>query len=416
MENTKDKKVKRWIDLSGLPKNKKGQVDWQNSIGIKIPFRYGETIGEVELLKYIGDKKYDILIYVDGRIIPYRLSSTLIKKCNFGYAIKQPVGVTHPDLVKYFENSEDAFKYSAYHTSPVSMMCPICGFLKKQTVELLTLSGFSCPRCSDGKSWAEKFMFSILEQLKVKFKNEITKKDNGFEWVGKYRYDFYVEYEDKKFLIEMDGHFHDGSNFHKYEDVYSVDLKKDKLAIDNKFCLIRINCRYPNVNSRFEFVKNNILNSSLRDFLNLNRINWELANKNALSSYVKTASSFYNDGVTSPAKIGKLLGISPATVRKYLNIASKIGWCNYTTVNGMSTSRIKPIALYKEQNIVGVFLTARDLDRESEKLYGVHMDYRNIHAACKNSNRHKRVRGYTPKYITYDEYQHFVSQFDTAQN
>lgn len=416
MNKTKDKKIEKWIDLSKLPKIRDGRVDWRNSIGMKVPFRYGNTTGEVELLKYAGNNKYDVLIYVNERVISYRLSSTLIKNCNFGYAIKQPVGVTHPELIKYFVNRKDAFKYPTYHTKLIGMKCPICGFKKQQTVESLVFGGFSCPKCSDGKSWAEKFMFNMLDQLKVKFKNEITKKDSGFEWVGRYRYDFYVEHERKGFLIEMDGHFHDGSNFHEYEDVHIVDLEKDRLAAENGFHIIRIDCRYPDIVSRFEFIKNNILTSNLSTFLNLNCVDWELANKSALSSYVKIASDFYNNGVTSPAKIGELLGINRATVRKYLKMATEIGWCSYVTINGMSTNRIRPIALYKDDDVVGVFINARDLDRRSYDLYGVHMDFRNIHAACKNTNRHRHVGGYTPKYITYDEYKHLLSQFLIAQS
>ena len=416
MDKTKDKKIEKWIDLSELPKNKKCQIDWQNSIGIKMSFRYGNTTGEVELLKYVGNNKYDILIRTDERIIQYCLDSALIKNCNFGNAIKQPVGITHPELIEYFVNHEDAFQCPTYHTKRVDMRCPICGFNKQQTVESLVSGGFSCPRCSDGKSWAEKFMFNILEQLKVQFKNEITKKDNGFEWVGRYRYDFYIKCENKRFLVEMDGHFHDGSAFHEYKDIHAIDIEKDKLATENGFDIIRINCRYPDVTSRFKYIKNNILNSDLCTFLNMDCVDWDIANKNAINSYIKIASEFYNNGITSPTKIGELLGLNRATARKYLKIATDIGWCNYITVDGKSINSIKPIALYKDKEIVGVFINAYDLDRLSKETYGVHIDYRNIHAACNGTNRHKRVSGYTPKYITYDEYKHLLPQFLTTQN
>lgn len=412
----KGDKIDKWIDLSLLPKNKRGQIDWKQSIGIETFFKYGDKIGKIKLLKYYKERKCDILIDIDNRIIPYCLHTTLIKNCSFGYAIKQPVGETHPELIKYFVNYEDVFKYSAYCTKCVDVICPTCGFKKHQSIGLLTASGFSCPRCSDGKSWAEKFMFNILEQLKVQFKNEVSKNDKGFEWAGRYRYDFYFKYKDKKILIEMDGHFHDGSNFHEYKDVHIVDVQKDDLALDNGFILIRIDCRYRNVYERFEYIKQNILNSDLCLFLNLSSVNWNLANEHALDSYIKRSADLFNMGIKSPSQIGKLLGISATSIRKYLKTATDIGWCTYTVINGKSITHVRPIALYKDNNMVGIFMNAYDLDKQSTEIYGVHMDYRNIHAACNGLNRHKRVAGYTPKYITYDEYQHLSLQFQATQN
>lgn len=412
----KGEKIERWIDLSGLPRNKKGQIAWQESIGIKIPFRYDTVYGNIELIEYVGYHKYNILIYIYNRIIQYCLSSTLIKNCNLGYAIKQPVGVTHPELVKYFENEDDAFKYSAYYTKSVNMICPICGYKKQQTVELLTSSGFSCPICSDGKSYAEKLMFNILTQLNVDFKNEVSKKYEGFEWAKNYRYDFYFNINNHKYLIEMDGHFHDGSKFHSYKEARFVDENKDNLAYQNGFDIIRIDCRYPNLNQRFEYIKNNILQSDLCKLLDLTLVDWNIADKQALNSNIKRAADLFNNGVISTKKIGEILGISRNTVRKYLKIATEIGWCKYVIINRKPLDNIKPIALFKDDKLVGAFIGASELSYKSKLIYGVDMDIRAISAVCNGKTRRKRIKGYIPKYITYDEYKQILPQFLTTQN
>ena len=297
------------------------------------------------------------------------------------------------------------------------MICPICGYKKQQTIELLTLGGFSCPRCSDGKSWAEKFMFNIPTQLKVNFKNEVSKKDVGFEWCKNYRYDFYIELKNYKLLIEMDGHFHKDSKFNTYNESRIIDLDKDNLALDNGFNIVRMDCCYPDVLQRFEYIKRNILNSNLSKILDLTSIDWDVANNHALNSNVKKSADLFNSGITSVKQIGELIGADRSTVRKYLKIATEIGWCNYIIVNEKPLSNIKPIALYKDNDMVGVFISASELSKKkSQQLYGVYMDTRNISSVFNNNTRTKRVKGYTPKHITDDEYIRLLPQFLTIQN
>ena len=406
------KKIDRWIDLDKLPKTQSGRVKWADSCGMRVPFKYENTIGEVEILEYVGKHKYNIAVYVGDKVKKYCMSSSLISACDFGGVLRQSVGETNPNLIKYFVNTKDAFKYSAYSTKPVDMVCPFCGFKKKQSVELLMLGGFSCPRCSDGISFANKLMFNVLMQLNVHFKNEITKKDSGFEWVDDYRYDFYVKLTDCNLLIEMDGHFHDGSNFNTYDNAHAVDIEKDTLALNNGFNIIRIDCRYPKSSLRFEYIKQNILESQLCDLLDMSHVNWSDANEYALGSYVKQAADLFNSGITSVVQIAQQLGVCRSTARTYLKLAAEGNLCSYAIVNGQSLVHIKPVALYKDGLLVGVFISAYELDRNSEQIFGVHMDYRTINAICNKKRRAKRVRGYTPTYIAYEEYERILPQFN----
>lgn len=73
------------------------------------------------------------------------------------------------------------------------------------------------------------------------------------------------------------------------------------------------------------------------------------------------------------------------------------------------------MGLYKDGVILNVFLGVVDLDRQSSELYGVHMDYRNMHAVCKGTK--KQAYGYTANFITCEEYEQLVPQFNpTIQN
>ena len=62
--------VDKWIDLSGLP-TKQGfgdtkdleVYDWIGSIGYKIPFKYDNILGEIEIVDYIAKSEDIIILY-----------------------------------------------------------------------------------------------------------------------------------------------------------------------------------------------------------------------------------------------------------------------------------------------------------------------------------------------------------------
>jgi len=111
------------------------------------------------------------------------------------------ITTTHPHLIKYIKNKENVYKYSYSSHKDIPMICPDCGYEKEMNLNTLTCFGFSC-RCSDKKSYPEKFIFNLFEQLlNNDFQTQLSKK--FFKWCSNYRYDFYI---DKiKCIIETHG-------------------------------------------------------------------------------------------------------------------------------------------------------------------------------------------------------------------
>lgn len=176
--------------------------------------------------------------------------------------------------------------YSKSSGHRADLHCPLCGHKKQMRISDLYRYGFACPNCSDSYSYPSKFIRNLLMQLNIDFMQEVTRKNEGFEWVGDYRYDFYFEIENRRIFIEADGHFHYGDYFQTYEEVHNTDLIKDILACDHNIEVIRIDCKYPN-GHRFEYIKNNIINSELNSILNLDKsINWDACDKYAQSSVI----------------------------------------------------------------------------------------------------------------------------------
>lgn len=415
----------KWVDLSKLPRKKHGEricIDWNKSVGEELPFLYDGISGKIKILKY-NKSNHSFVVYVDGYTPPDGDTIYLgtIKNCEFKRLLTKKIIDTAPEMIKYLKDKSDAYKYTCKSNKYITVVCPICGHEKQQTIYNLFKQGFSCPHCSDKISFPNKLMAAILKQLKVDFINEVTKSKSGFEWVGPYRYDFYFETNNQKYFIEMDGEFHYVDHFRTSNEVQKNDHEKDMLAEKHNVQMIRINCLYTSVNDRFDLIKNNIINSKLYYVFDFSMVDWNSAHKDALKNYVVLASQYWNLGYPV-AEISNTLKINRHTTCAYLKIATDVGMCDYNKKE--SRSRIKynsfhqkrkPVAVYKNGCLINVFRSIISLERESLKLYGIYMHNSNISKVC--NGYFDRMYGYEFAHIVYDEYERLSLCFDpTIQN
>lgn len=226
---------------------------------------------------------------------------------------------THPQYLSLFKNQSDA-KTTTYGSSKkFDMVCPICCNEKKMSPTHIRRRGFSCPKCGDGFSYPNRFMWNLLSQLKVEFDNEIA-----FDWSQNKRYDFIFGNN----IIEMDGGFHKGSKFCSYEESKEIDDLKDKLAENNGYNIIRIEC----YNSDFEYIKKRVIDSNLCDIIDLTNVNWvELEIELITSNLVKIASETFNRciGINSISEMAESLNITTAKLSSLLRTATRIGLSKY---------------------------------------------------------------------------------------
>ena len=96
------------------------------------------------------------------------------------------IALTHSELVKYFANIEDAYKYTYSSGKSVNIKCPDCGYIKSMKIYQLYINGFSCPKCGDKISYGNKFVRSFLDQLNEKYILEYSP-----DWA-------YIEHDNKK--------------------------------------------------------------------------------------------------------------------------------------------------------------------------------------------------------------------------
>lgn len=225
---------------------------------------------------------------------------------------------------EYFSKylTEDQMKpYTPYSQTRIEVCCPDCGRYKEIEIRQLLHSGLGCI-CSDGISYPNKFMYSILEQLGADFISEYSPS-----WANKKRYDFYIQ--SINCIIENNGlqHYKDIKFFKGIKAQRENDLYKYKLAINNGISdYVIIDCRKSNK----DFIQESVMNSELPKLLGFNScdINWDLCNKFATSNLVKTACDLWNNGLTN-TQIEQALMVSSSSVSNYLIKGRELNMCNY---------------------------------------------------------------------------------------
>ena len=247
------------------------------------------------------------------------------KICNEEEEARQGNNVynTFPELIKYFENPEDAKKYTPYSGKKVELVCPDCGTRKTMYISNLVKVGFGCPVCSDGVSYPNKFGRNLMKI----FEDEIDVLE--FEKYIKYEdsknlFDIYFEKDNKKYVIELDGGFHfQDIVFHKKNKQKEKDKIKDKIAKENGWIMIRIPCP----NSTKEELIEGFQNSLINNLFDLSRVNWNKIDATAQKSLVKQVCDFYKEHQNKTYKeIGDEFGIGASTATKYIRKGKEIGW------------------------------------------------------------------------------------------
>ena len=316
------------------------------------------------------------------------------------------IPTTEPWMVKYFQGGYSEAKLYTKNgggnlnnkSESIYPICPDCGRVRNKLIAIRTIyrtHSIGC-KCGDGYSIPNKIMFNILEQLKLDFISEYN-----VEWIKPKSYDFYIS--SLNIIIEMDGGWHIKDNKlsgQPKEKSKEIDDYKDNMAKENGIEVIRIDC----IKSELEYVKQNILNSKLNEIFDLSIIDWLKVEEFALSNRVKIACSYWNNGIKSTKEIAKIMKVSYATIITYLKKGYKLRWCNYdakeevkrhSSKNGKANR--KSIEVFKDETSLGVYTSITELEKVSEKTFGVKLFNAFIINVCKGKKEY--YKGFKFKYI-----------------
>ena len=286
------------------------------------------------------------------------------------------------------------------------MKCPDCGFEKWMIVANLFKQGFSCNKCGDGISFPNKFILNVLMQLNIDI--ELEKK---FDWSNNKVFDIYIP--TLNIIIENHGGQHYERGFEScggrnLKEEQENDILKKELASNNGIeYYIELDCR----KSEMDWIKQSIMDSELPKLLNFKEtdIDWLKCEEYCATNLVKIVCEIFESGIKDTPEIAKITRLSISAVRNYLKTGKKLGWCNYdsTIANHNRRRKIgkansKKVYMYDlNKNFIGEFSSCNELDRLSEELFGIKLNYSNISAVC--IGKRKQHKGYIFSYIKLEE-------------
>ena len=290
--------------------------------------QYGINHGFVVLDEYINAKTHIKCECIKHHHVFYKTSNNLMRSKGCPVCINNEwtarmnkrldcVWDTHPDIAKHLKNAQDGYMYSHGSGKEFIFICPICGNEILSTMNYATTRGLICKVCSNGKSYPNKIMYNLLTQLDIDFISEYSD-----DWTNGKIYDFYFCANGQKYIIEMDGAFHYNTALSSYTLQKDIDDYKDSLAEQQNICLIRIDCNYPDVNHRFEYIRNNILNSKLSSIFDLSIINFNDCDYYANLPVTIILSNAWNNGIRTLEDLSKLIGYNKDATSILLKRAS----------------------------------------------------------------------------------------------
>lgn len=251
--------------------------------------------------------------------------------CPFCSGLRPIVGetdlwTTMPSIAALLLNPEHGYELTSGSNKHVDFICPNCGTISNRALNNICKRGFSCPVCSDGISYPNKFMASVLEQLKVDYTPEYIIEG------GSYRYDFYLHKYNT--VIEMHGRQHyEGFGEAKrqsLEEIQKNDVDKMNFAIDKNvehYIVVDSKC------SDINYISRNIKNSYLSTLFELSDIDWVQCGFYASGSLVYKSAELYNSGYDVKL-IAEKLKVSPSSIHHWLNKATELGLCCWIKSSG----------------------------------------------------------------------------------
>lgn len=398
----------RKVFLGELPKLGKGnKINWKSSIGESISFIYDDTDGILDITNY-NVKNHRVFVKYNN--IEYNLYTDDLLNNKLG-SIVNNISNKAKWMIKYLANKEDSIKFTVGSEKSIKFICPDCGAsLIKVIKNVYNNKKVNCI-CGDSISYPEKFIANLLSQVHTNFKFQLTNKN--FNWCNNYKYDFYIN--DFNCIIETHGLQHYEESFNRIVSTKKIrnlkeeqenDRRKEQLAKDNGIeHYIVLDCR----KSELEWIKKSVLDSELLTLFNYNEsdIDWLKCEEYALSNLVKQACEYKsNDPNLTTSEIGQLLNISGKTIKEYLKLGSKYNWCVYDpkkehqrVASLTNNKHTKSVEIFKNDMSLGVFISASELSRISENLFGVKLSQSRISNFCLARSKLNNYKGFTFKFV-----------------
>lgn len=321
-----------------------------------------------------------------GHHWPAKLSNIFLGKgCPYCANRKVWVGyndlwTTNPEIAMLLENKDAGYLYTKGSEHKENFICQDCGAILNKVINNVRRRGLSCDVCGDGISYPNKFARALLKQLNV----TNVKYEWQPDWLKPYFYDTYFEYNGQKYVLEMDGGLGHGNKSYGSNkgDIIGAERDgiKDLLSVQHNVIVIRIDCDYTDIVSRFDFIKNSILYSELSLVCSLCSVDWTRCDAEAVSSFIYKVAKMYNIGV-SMSDMAREFNYNINTIRGWLKTATQIGLCSYSSSEAKSRA-CKTKKMVNQYSTDSCYLNTYASYREAYRQTGI--DSSSIRKCCKH--------------------------------
>lgn len=334
-------------------------------------------------LKYDHPYEMDINCKVREQGCPYCSNHRLLVGFN-------DMWTTNPTQASWLLRPEDGHKYMRSAKAKLDWKCPNCGeTVRDKIINNVNRNGLSCEKCTNDSSLPEKIVINLLKQLNVSYIY-----DRSLAWSNNKRYDFYIP--SLNLIIETHGSQHYEERRGRFgketplKEVQANDKYKYELAIVNGIKsenYIVIDCS----RSKFNYIKNNILNSKLSVLFDLSSVNWNSVFLESQKSIHLKMLEMCKQGFTKSqiiAETGYTYGGVQTIVKKFVDM----GLCE------------KPIHIFNSKKIyqytkTGDFIRLWDGTKEIFDELGYSRSQ--ISECC--TGKHKTARGFIWSYTKLHE-------------
>ena len=256
-----------------------------------------------------------------------------VGKCNFGmfgenHPMSTPqrgvndIATVAPWMVSWLKDQSIAYTHMVTSKHMVDWICPYCkSEVRNRTIcNCYRYKKVTCPYCSDGVSYPERFLANMLKSINVCFDFQ-----REFSWSDGKFYDFYIP--SLNMIIETHGKQHytntwsTGVDKNQKMTIQDNDSYKHMLATKHGVsCYVVLDCRC----SDGDYIRQSILDSELNTLFDLSSVIWnDISIKSSSSVFIQAIDMFRSniDGYT----ILNELPVSAYTLNRYVKKAKKMG-------------------------------------------------------------------------------------------
>ena len=272
------------------------------------------------------------------------------------------VATTHPHVVKFLKNEEDAKKMSYGTRKRVEVICPSCKNGDTRAMAHLCKSPFVCSYCFDGISYPEKFIRSLLNESKIKYTPQ-------FRIESRRRYDFFIPSLNLIFEVHGKQHYEQGFGHiggRTLEQEQENDKLKEDMAIENGYKYFALDCRKSSPTYIVEKLKESPLSEYIKE---LDDTVWEKIAKDAESNISMQVIEKWNKTKYTEKQLAKKFNMTISTIVNYLKRGEEMGLCTYIK-RDTSSAKIKrnrrsrrkeEVVLVKDGEIIHIAKNTKDM-------------------------------------------------------